>query len=63
MTKDIRDRLAAQPFLAFVVHTADGRKYDVPTHDHAHVSPGGGRASFGLTTRRSTSCLRCLLVA
>jgi len=25
MTKDIRDRLAAQPFLPFVVYTADGR--------------------------------------
>lgn len=46
MTKDIRDRLAAQPFQPFVVHTADGREYDVPTHDHAHVSPGGGRVSI-----------------
>jgi hypothetical protein len=46
MTKDIRDRLAAQPFLPFVVHTADGREYNVPTHDHTHVSPGGGRVSI-----------------
>ena len=46
MTKDIRDRLAAQPFLPFVVDTADGREYNVPTHDHAHVSPGGGRVSI-----------------
>jgi hypothetical protein len=46
MTKDIRDRLAAQPFLPFVVYTADGREYNVPTHDHAHVSPGGGRVSI-----------------
>ena len=46
MTKDIRDRLAAQPFQPFVVYTADGREYEVPTHDHAHVSPGGGRVSI-----------------
>lgn len=46
MTKDIRDRLAAKPFQPFVVYTADGREYDVPSHDHAHVSPGGGRVSI-----------------
>jgi hypothetical protein len=46
MTKDIRERLAAQPFLPFVVYTADGREYEVPTHDHAHVSPAGGRVSI-----------------
>jgi hypothetical protein len=46
MTKDIRDRLAAQPFLPFVVYTADRREYEVPTHDHAHVSPAGGRVSI-----------------
>ncbi len=46
MTKDIRDRLAAQPFQPFVVLTANGREYDVPTHDHAHVSPAGGRVSI-----------------
>ena len=46
MTKDICDRLAAQPFQPFVVQTADGREYDVPTHDDAHVSPGGGRVSI-----------------
>jgi hypothetical protein len=45
VTKDIRERLAAQPFLPFVIYTADGREYDVPTHDHAHVSPAGGRVS------------------
>ncbi len=46
MTKDIRGRLAAQPFEPFIVYTADGREYDVPTHDHAHVSPSGGRVSI-----------------
>ena len=46
MTKDVRDRLAAQPFQPFIVYTADGREYDVPTHDHAHVSPAGGRVSI-----------------
>jgi hypothetical protein len=46
MTKDIRDGLAAQPFQPFVVQTADGRQYEVPTHDRAHVSQGGGRVSI-----------------
>lgn len=46
MTKDIRERLAAQRFLPFVIYTADGREYDVPTHEHAHVSPGGDRVSI-----------------
>ncbi len=46
MTEDIRDRLAAQPFQPFVVNAADGRQYDVPTYDHAHVSPRGGRVSI-----------------
>ncbi len=46
MTKDIRQRLLAQPFLRFVVHTADGREYNVPTPDHAHVYPSGGRVSI-----------------
>jgi len=46
MTGDIRTRLNAQPFLPFVVHTADGNTYDVPTPDHAHVYPNGGRVSI-----------------
>jgi len=46
MTKDIRERLLANPFFPFAVHTADGREYDVPTPDHAHVSPSGGRVSI-----------------
>jgi hypothetical protein len=46
MTNGIRQRLLAQPFLPFVVHTADGREYSVPTPDHAHVYPSGGRVSI-----------------
>ena len=43
MNRDIRDRLNAVPFLPFVIHTADGREYPVPTGDHAHVYPNGNR--------------------
>jgi hypothetical protein len=43
---DIRNRLTAAPFLPFVVHTTDGRQYPVPTPDHAHVYPSGGRVSI-----------------
>jgi hypothetical protein len=46
MTNDIRQRLLSQPFLPFVMHTADGREYSVPTPDHAHVYPSGGRVSI-----------------
>lgn len=46
LTKPMYFDFQAQPFLPFVVHTADGREYNVPTHNHAHVSPGGGRVSI-----------------
>jgi hypothetical protein len=46
MTNDIRQRLLAAPFLPFVVHTADGREYNVPTPEHAHVYPSGSRVSI-----------------
>jgi hypothetical protein len=46
MIKDLRQLLAARPFVPFVVHTADGRKYRVPTPEHAHVSPRGGRVNI-----------------
>ena len=46
MTNEIRQRLLAVPFLPFVVHAADGREYHVPTPDHAHVYPSGGRVSI-----------------
>jgi len=46
MTNDIRKLLAAKPFKPFVVHTADGREYSVPTAEHAHVSPQGSRVSI-----------------
>jgi len=45
MTRDIYHMLRAQPFQPFLIHTADGRRYRVPTPDHAHVSPSGGRVS------------------
>jgi hypothetical protein len=62
MTKDIRERLAAQPFLPFVIYTADGREYDVPAHDHAHVSPGGGRVSIW-TSDETEYILPALLIS
>ena len=46
MTNDIREMLAARAFQPFMVHTADGREYNVPTPEHAHVSPRGGRVSI-----------------
>jgi hypothetical protein len=46
MTAAIRQHLQAQPFVPFTIHVADGRKYHVPTPDHAHVSPESGRLSI-----------------
>lgn len=46
MTKEIRFQLETAPFVPFVVHTADGKEYQVPTPDHAHVHPGGTRVSI-----------------
>jgi len=46
MTADIRERLKAHPFVPFSIRVADGREYRVPTPDHAHVYPSGGRVSI-----------------
>ena len=46
MTDEIRLRLLTQPFVPFKVHVADGREFNVPTPDHAHVRPGGMRVSI-----------------
>ena len=45
MTADMRQRLQSPPFVPFSIHVADGREYRVPTPDHAHVHPSGGRVS------------------
>jgi hypothetical protein len=46
MTTDIRELLAARPFVPFVVNTADGREYKVPTPEHASISPRGTRLTI-----------------
>ena len=43
MTNDIRKHLQIVPFVPFVVRTADGREYPVPTIDHIYLPPQGGR--------------------
>jgi hypothetical protein len=45
MIAEIRQRLAAQPFVPFSIYVADGREYRIPTPDHAHVHPAGARVS------------------
>jgi hypothetical protein len=56
------DRLAAQPFQPFIVYTADGREYGVPTHDHGHVSPGRGRVRIW-ADGETEYILRALLIS
>ena len=43
MIADVRERLDKVPFEPFAIRSSDGRKYPVPTRDHAHISPRGNR--------------------
>ncbi len=54
MTADIRDLLKAEPFIPFTIHVADGREYRVPTPEHAHVLPSGGRVLVVTDNARQT---------
>jgi hypothetical protein len=62
MIADIRQLLRAQPFVPFTIHVADGREYLVPTPDHAHVYPSGGRVSV-FTDDDRTFILPALLLS
>lgn len=41
MIANIRDLLAAEKFVPFVIHMADGRRIEVPTRDHIAVGRRG----------------------
>ena len=43
MIGDLRQLIAAQPFVPFTIHTASGARLRVPTVDHSAVSPTGAR--------------------
>lgn len=43
MSADIRKLLAANPFIPFTIHLADGGAVRVPTSDHVFVFPTGSR--------------------
>jgi len=43
MSADIRKLLAANPFIPFTIHLADGGQVRVPTSDHVFVFPQGSR--------------------
>ena len=43
MAADIRKLMAAEPFVPFSIHTADGSTLRVPTVDHVAVPPDGSR--------------------
>ncbi|MBV8275100.1 MAG: hypothetical protein JO170_07575 [Verrucomicrobia bacterium] len=42
MIAEIRRLLSARPFVPFIIYPADGAELQVPTVDHAAVSPNGG---------------------
>ncbi len=43
MIGDIRQHLQAAPFEAFTIVTSSGRRYSVPSADHAGLNPRGTR--------------------
>ena len=43
MIADVKRLLEAQPFEAFSIVTTSGKQYDVPSPDHAGISPQAGR--------------------
>lgn len=43
MTPDIRQFLMAAPFEPFSIVTSSGRRYPVPSRDHAGINPHGSR--------------------
>ena len=43
MVPDIRQLIAARPFVAFTIHTVDGGAAHVPTVDHVSITATGNR--------------------
>ena len=43
MIGDIRQHLEAAPFEPFTIVTSSGRRYSVPSADHAGLNPGSTR--------------------
>ncbi len=43
MIPDIRELIAARPFVPFTIHLVDGGTAHVPAVDHVHVTPTGNR--------------------
>jgi hypothetical protein len=43
MTPDVNQLLSATPFEPFSIVTSSGRRYPIPTADHAGVSPNRSR--------------------
>ena len=43
MTNEVRTLMNAEPFVPFVIRTADERRYRVKHPDYVAISPKGGR--------------------
>ena len=43
MIGDVRQLLEASPFEAFTIVTSSGRRYRIPSADHASLNPQGSR--------------------
>ena len=43
MKEDVREFLLASPFEPFTIVTSGGRRYEVPSPDHAGLNPSGSR--------------------
>jgi len=40
---DLRELIAARPFVPFTIHLVDGGGFYIPTFDHVHVTPSPER--------------------
>ena len=43
MIADVRHNLQAGPFEPFAIITSSGHRYEIPSADHANISPRGNR--------------------
>ena len=60
--EDIRGLLHAQPFRAFVLHTADGRALPVPHPDYVFITLGGRTLIVNSTTNDLYTIIDAMLI-
>ena len=62
MITDLKELVAAQPFIPFTIHLVDGGALHVPTTDHVHVAPLVSRV-FVFHDNGTYDTLRSLMIS